>query len=735
VHGYSYDILGRMKLDAVTTLGSRVDGSVRALGYSFNALGMPYQQTSYSNSSATTVVNQVQDAYNGYGQLTAQYQEHAGAVNTSTSLNVQYTYSQPSGANYSRLSGMTFPNGRVEDYVYNTGLDSDISRVSGISDDAGTGAGSVESYKFLGLDTIVQRTDGNGIELTYIKQSGESNGDAGDQYIGLDRFGRVADQRFIPVGSPSSPLDRFQYAYDRDGNVLYKNNLVNSSFSELYHANSSSSGDNSTAYDSLNRLTGFRRGTLSASGNNGSGVLDTVSTLNSLANSQQSFTLDAVGNQTSVTTDGTAASRTVNSQNQITALGSSGLAYDNNGNTTTDDQGHTFIYDAWNRQVAAKSGGTTLVGYTYDANFNRISRTASSTTTDFYVSSAGQVVEERQGSTATTQYVWGLGYVNDLVLRDDNSSSGSYGRSSSGIGRRIYVQQDADFNVTAILNRSGSVLERFVYAAYGAATALTSAWGATTDSYAWSYLDQGGRVESITNETHFEYRDESLSAYRWTEQDPTGSLYVNGPNLYQFEGSQPLNSLDPSGAITVFISGASRSWGRQYKSGSGMMFNDPWFADNVPGGRLVATHRQRDWVIDQIKKAKAANPCEPVILVGHSWGGQSAIDIANALKSSGIDVDLIVSIDPVNSAPLGDDGFDLPDNVLNGVNIYNADPGAVGGKQVTHAVNVKVNNTDHVKIGGDPRTIALVKQAIAFILHQRDQQRRQGKCPCDTSEK
>jgi hypothetical protein len=43
------------------------------------------------------------------------------------------------------------------------------------------------------------------------------------------------------------------------------------------------------------------------------------------------------------------------------------------------------------------------------------------------------------------QYVWSLAYVNALVLRDDNSSTGSYGKTSSGLGRRIYVQQDANF--------------------------------------------------------------------------------------------------------------------------------------------------------------------------------------------------------------------------------------------------------------------------------------------------
>jgi YD repeat-containing protein len=559
VHTLSYDILGRLKLDAVTTLGSGVDGAVRALGYNFTALGLPYQQTSYSNSSAATVVNQVQDVYNGYGQLLTQYQEHSGSVSTGSSLNVQYAYSQPSGANYSRLSSETYPNGRQLDFVYNSGVDSDISRVSGISDDAGTGAGSVESYKYVGLATIVQRTDGNGIALTYIKQSGESNGDAGDQYIGLDRFGRIADQRFIPSGSPSSPTDRFQYGFDRDGNVLFKNNLVSSSFSELYHANSSTSGDNATAYDKLNRLTGFRRGTLSASSNN-SGGLDTVSTLNTLANSQQSFTLDAVGNQASVTTDGTATSRTVNSGNQISALGSSSLAYDNNGNTTTDSNGLTLVYDAWNRQVAAKSGGTTLVSYTYDAASNRITRTASSTTTDYYLSSVGQVIEERQSSTVTSQYVWGLGYVNDLILRDDNSTSGSYGKSSSGLGRRVYVQQDSNFNVTTITDTSGTVLERFINTPYAVVTVLSATWSATTDSYAWVFRFQGSRFDSVTNQDRMGVRDLGVDSFTWEEADPTAASYINGADLYQVEVNNPIDLVDPTG-----LAAEPKSIGELYK--------------------------------------------------------------------------------------------------------------------------------------------------------------------------
>jgi len=548
VHTYTYDVLGRVKLDAVTTLGSGVDGSIRALGYSYTALGLPYQQTSYSNSAGTTVVNQVQEVYNGFGQLITQYQEHSGSVNTSTSLKVQYGYT--TAANGSRLTSMTYPNGRVEDYVYNSGIDTNISRVSGISDDAGTGSGNVQSYTYLGLSTIVQESDGNGIELTYIKQSGESNGDAGDQYIGLDRFGRVVDQRYIPPGSPSNPTDRFQYGYDRDGNVLYKNNLVKSTFSELYHANSSTSGDNNTAYDNLNELLAFRRGTLSSSSNNGSG-LDTVSTLNSNSDSSQSYTLDAVGNQTSVTTDGTNQTNTVNSQNQETAAGSNTLAFDNNGNTTTDDQGHTLVYDAWNRLIQVKNGGTTIASYVYDALGSRVSRAAGGTATDFYDSAKGQVLEERQTSSVTNQYVWGLAYVNQLVLRDDNSTSGSYGKSSSGLGRRIYVQQDANYNVTALTDTSGNILQRFVYTPYGIMTVIgsTSAWSTVTDSCSWVYTFQGGRNDSSTGMIHFGFRDYSPTLARWVQQDPAG--YINGMNLYQFLGSAPANHLDPSGLFYI----------------------------------------------------------------------------------------------------------------------------------------------------------------------------------------
>ena len=138
IHSYSYDILGRQMADAITTLASGFDNSVLRIGTTYNALGDVYQVTTYNAAIGGSIVNQVLDIYSGLDQLVQQYQSHSGAVVTGTTPSVQYAYTEMSGGqNNSRLVSMTYPNGRVLDYNYNSGLDSTISRLSSISDTIG----------------------------------------------------------------------------------------------------------------------------------------------------------------------------------------------------------------------------------------------------------------------------------------------------------------------------------------------------------------------------------------------------------------------------------------------------------------------------------------------------------------------------------------------------------------------------------------------------------------------
>jgi RHS repeat-associated protein len=533
IHAYSFDVVGRLTSDAVTQLGTGVDGAVRRLEIAYDTAGRAFLFTSYDAASAGSIVNQVQRDFNGLGQLTAEHQSHAGAVIVGTTPKVQYGYSEMTGgANHSRLISMTYPNARQINYNYTAAIDAAISRLTSMSDTTGT----LESLDYLGLDTVVRRAHSQpGVDLTYIKQGVESNGDAGDQYTGLDRFGRVVDQRWIKT-SDGSHTDRFKYGYDRNGNRLYRQNVVNAAFSELYHADGAGAG-----YDSLGQLLEFQRGTLSDT--NADNVPDTVVT----SSRSQAWTLDAQGNWSSLNTDGTTVSRTHNKQNQVTAVGGTSLTFDANGNLKQDQTGKQFLFDAWNRLVQVKdSGGATLASHNFDALGRRIVETVSGTTKDLYYSAAWQVLEERQGSATKTQYVWSPVYVDALVLRDRDAD----GSSGNGLEERVYVQQDANFNVTGLIklvDTSWTVVERYVYDAYGQPTFLDASWTTLSGSaYAFNILHQGGRYETVTGLYHFRNRELHPTLGRWLQSDPLG-FGAGDTNLYRYVGNHPTIARDPSG--------------------------------------------------------------------------------------------------------------------------------------------------------------------------------------------
>jgi RHS repeat-associated protein len=513
-HAYSYDGLGRQTLDAVTTLGTGVDGSVMALGTTYNAQGLPFQETSYASANGTGVVNQDEDIYNGLGQLTAEYQSVSGPVTVGTTPEVQYGYSSP--ATGSVQTSMTYPNGRVIDYTYNSGVDAAVGLVSGIADAAGSDAGNLQSYTYLGAGTILGEVDGNGVTETTT----------------LDNFGRTSELDY--VNGSGTTTDDFQYGYDQDGNVLYQFNGVNNTFSQLY------------TYDSLNRLTGYQQGVLNSS----------ATSIVGTPTASQTWTYDALGNQDTVTTNGTATTNATNSKNELTASGSSSLAYDNDGNTLTDENGQTYTYNAWNQMVSTKNAaGATLATYTYDPQGRRITDTEAGTTTDIYYDTQWQDIEERQGGTVTRQNVWGLEYVNELVERDDNSVSGSLGISSSGLGERLYAQQDANWSVVSLADASGDVVQRATFTPYGLATFLTASFSPTADAYNQDILFQGGRLETATGQYIFQARDYDPSTGTWNEPDPSG--YSNGSNLFLAFGDNPIVAVDPLGLKIVLNEAAS----------------------------------------------------------------------------------------------------------------------------------------------------------------------------------
>ncbi len=524
MHALAYDSLGRVAADAVTALGTGVDGAVRRVETAYDGRGAVARVTSYAAAVAGAVVSQVQRAYNGLGQLAAEWQEHAGAVVEATTPKVQYTYSgMPLGANHSRPTGVTYPNGRAvaSDYGPAGGLNDRLSRLDSLRD----GAVSLEAYTYLGLGAVVeQRHPEPGVDLSYVKLAAESAGDAGDQYTGLDRFDRVVDQRHRATGTGAA-VDRFQYGYDRDSNRLYRDNLALPALGEVY------------SYDGLNQVTGYQRGTLDAAK---TGVTGTPART-------QGYAYDAAGNFGGVTTDGVAQARAANRQNEVTAVaGATTPTFDAAGNMTGDETGKQLIYDGWNRLVAVKtSGGVYLASYAYDGLGRRVSETpAVGAGTDLYYSSGWQVLEERAGGVTKESYVWSPVYVDAMVSRDRDAD----GNSGNGLEERLYVLADANHNVTALVSASGVVLERYTYDPFGGVQVRDAAGTVKSGGtgYAWAYLHQGLRLAEISGLYDNFGRWFSPALGRFASVDPTG-FAAGDVNLYRYEGNNPAIMLDPTG--------------------------------------------------------------------------------------------------------------------------------------------------------------------------------------------
>ncbi len=294
-----------------------------------------------------------------------------------------------------------------------------------------------------------------------------------------------------------------------------------------------------SGYDALNQLTGFKRGTLNA----------TKDDIQGTPSRTQTWGLDEQGNWTTFSTNSVPQAREHNYQNQATRVGGNYLAFDNNGNTRTDENGRQYVYDAWDRLVEMKtSGGVRIARFSFDALGRRVTETDNGPAKDFYYSAQWQLLEERHSGAAKAQYVWSPVYVDALVLRDRNNDT------NPDLEERRYVQQDANFNVTALTNPSGGVSERYVYDPYGTPTVLQANWtnypvGQESGAYDWLYLHQGGRYfrfDVSAGTYHFRRRELSATLGRWMQVDPKG-FDAGDTNLYRYVGGKPINATDPTG--------------------------------------------------------------------------------------------------------------------------------------------------------------------------------------------
>ncbi|MFM7213877.1 MAG: RHS repeat-associated core domain-containing protein [Verrucomicrobiota bacterium] len=526
-----YDKLGRLRHDRVTTLASGVDGAIRRILRQYNVRGLLDKLTSYDNQDPNlgTIVNEVAYTYNGFGQVTYEYQSHSGVVGGSTP-SVQYAYTDGS-ANHARRTSVTYPAGTVISVDYGTAgaADDVLNRVKQLKNSTTV----LVDYSYLGKQQVVigNYSGEPGVELTYYTSGG--SGDAGDQYTGLDRFGRIIDQRWRKT-SDNTDRERVKYGYDRASNRQWRQNTVAVTGQDEYYT-----------YDGLSQVKTLDRGTLNGTF---TGITGTPSW-------EEDWNYDPTGNWNGTSTgyltkaSGTTQlnqNRTHNVVNEITDITeTTGTAwptptFNAPGNMTLAPQpkklgdSYDFKYDAWNRLTEIKpTGGTVEEAYQYDGAFRRVTKVTSSGTRHYYYSDQWQVLEERldASTSADRWFVWGERSIDDLILRHRSSE-------------RLYALGDA-LNITAVISTAGAVQERYGYTGFGTVRYLNASFGTGSNSYDWETLFASYRYDTGSGLYQVRYRYYHTGLGRWASRDLVEYEYIT--QSYDYVLNNALNLIDSMG--------------------------------------------------------------------------------------------------------------------------------------------------------------------------------------------
>jgi len=183
---------------------------------------------------------------------------------------------------------------------------------------------------------------------------------------------------------------------------------------------------------------------------------------------------------------------------------------------------YTLTYDAWNRLVKVQDDqGTpvTVAEYRYDGLNRRIRKytepvDSNWTVQEFYYNASWQAIEVRKdiksrasepevATTLNKQYIWSNRYIDAPVLRDRDTDD------DGDLDERLYYTTDANMNVTALVNTSGTVQERYTYDPYGKVTIRhPTTWAviAWADSKKNEILYCGYRYDNETGLYHVRWR-------------------------------------------------------------------------------------------------------------------------------------------------------------------------------------------------------------------------------------
>ncbi len=118
-----------------------------------------------------------------------------------------------------------------------------------------------------------------------------------------------------------------------------------------------------------------------------------------------------------------------------------------------------------------------------------------------------------------------------------------------------------------------------------------------------------------------------------------------------------------------------------------------------------STDNTKNDVLSTIKNFQTMNPNGKVVIVGHSGGGDNAIELAK--DNPGITIDLLITLDTQDPKMYGIDDNNVSSNVKNAINYYQTTE-SVGGETLdfsdkTKGANINSTGSNHRSIDNDQR--------------------------------
>jgi RHS repeat-associated protein len=206
-------------------------------------------------------------------------------------------------------------------------------------------------------------------------------------------------------------------------------------------------------------------------------------------------------------------------------------------------------YDAWNRLIEVRNTGDVLIAqYEYNALNQRIKKTVSSVVIQSFFNENWQELESKTGAELTT-YIWGLRYVDDLILREKATE-------------KLYSIADPNWNVVAICDNTGDIQERYTYNAFGKRNVLNNIFVAQIESaYNWNRAFTGQVLDNETGLMLYRNRYYHVELGRFVNRDPIG-YDAGDENLYRYITNCPLSRMDVHGLQdTMFTRSCDRYYG------------------------------------------------------------------------------------------------------------------------------------------------------------------------------